>query len=331
MSKIDDTRNREPEQALQALFRLASPRERAPHEDERKIRAALHAEWQALTRKRRQARLVLRWAIAATVVLAVILSARSLQVPEVTAVPQLAATIERQIGGAGHTREEQDVFTGETIATDTDAALALAWSAGGSLRLDRATRIVLTSPNEIELLAGRIYFDSLPGTMQAAETTSLSIKTEAGTVHHLGTQFMAGVHEHTLVVSVREGSVSIDGDRFSRVARVGEQVEIRANGTYEVAREPGYGDDWLWVEAVTPSFSLDGRTILDFLSWVSRESGRPLVFETPSAKQVAATYALTGRVDIEPTQALRIFLQTTDLRSEITDNRITIRLAVAGD
>jgi len=36
-------------------------------------------------------------------------------------------------------------------------------------------------------------------------------------------------------------------------------------------------------------------------------------------------------VDIEPTRALRIFLQTTDLRSEIADNVITIRLAVASN
>jgi len=331
MSETDDIRDREADQALQALFRLASHREHAPPEDERSIRDAIHSEWYVHTRKRRRSQLTVRWAIAASVVLAVILSARLLYVPEVTEVPRLAATIERQIGELGRSRQGPDVFTGETIVTGADSALALAWSTGGSLRLDKATQIVLISPTEIELLAGRIYFDSLPGSPRTAVPQSLSIKTDAGVVHHLGTQFMTGMYGHTLIVSVREGSVSIIGDRYSGQARVGQRIEIHADGDHRVAAEPGYGADWQWVEAVAPTYRLDGRTVLDFLSWVSRESGRSLRFETQSAEQLAASIVLNGRVDIEPTRALRIFLQTTDLRSEIADNVITIRLAVASN
>ena len=56
------------DEALEALFRRASVRQRAPGEREAEIREALRTEWGQLTRRRRVRKQVLVWASAASVV-----------------------------------------------------------------------------------------------------------------------------------------------------------------------------------------------------------------------------------------------------------------------
>jgi hypothetical protein len=59
---------------------------------------------------------------------------------------------------------------------------------------------------------------------------------------------------------------------------------------------------------------------------VSRESGRPIRFESPVAEQLARTESLIGygRVDLEPSVALRIVLMTTNLDWTIKDGAVVV-------
>jgi len=327
------------EEALRVLFEHVSRRLQPPVADEEEIRKAVHAEWRLSARKRRRRNQFMYWALAASVMLAVFLG---LRLPPGPTTPVMVATIEKSIGEIVLRQEEAgdlilshdqppNIMTGQTIVTGVDAGLSLMWFNGGSLRLDRETELLFISPIVVELITGRIYFDSGSVAAKNAGGSSFAVNTDIAIVRHVGTQFMTRVFDHVLTVSIREGAVSIEGSRYDGTATAGERVEIQTDGGYVIDAEPGFGDQWKWIEAIAPPMNLNGRTILEFLNWVSRESGRPLKFESASAKTIAASEELRGIVDVEPTRALEIFLQTTDLIAETADDVISIRLATADE
>ena len=63
---------------LESLFSHASARKRAPEEDEQAIRASLHSEWMGMTRQRQRRKTVFTYAIAASVLLAAVISVNML-------------------------------------------------------------------------------------------------------------------------------------------------------------------------------------------------------------------------------------------------------------
>ena len=338
MNSVKDDQDMKSELALQALFEQASSRLAPPAEDERQIRAAIHAEWSQLMGKRRRNRRFGSWALAASVLLAVFLTLNTLRTPQAPATTELVATIERQKGDVGFTAPVPtrvgvaQIFTGQTITTGTDSAVALAWIAGGSLRLDEETELLIVSASEVMLLSGRLYFDSMPGIPAPVANSSLTVTTTAGVVRHVGTQFMTEILDQSLTVNVREGVVAISGSNYNGQATAGQRIAILADGSVEIDARPGYGPDWQWVESIAPPLSLDGLTILEFLNWVSRESGRTLIFESPTAQAIAASELMRGNSgEADPIRALRIFLQTTDLQPEIVDDVISIRLAASDE
>lgn len=339
MSSMNDEQDIRSEEALRVLFEHVSRRLQPPVTDEEEIRKAVHAEWHRSTRKRRRRKQFMYWALAASVMLAVFLGLRT---PPSPTTPVMVATIQKSVGEAILRQRAADdliisnhlplnIMSGQTVVTGAKAALSLGWSNGGSLRLDRETELIFISPGLVELVVGRIYFDS--GSVAAKNTgkSSLTVNTDVAVVRHVGTQFMTRILDGSLTVNIREGAVSIEGARYDGTATAGQRIEIQADGGYEIDIEPGYGADWKWVEAITPPLNVEGRTILEFLNWVSRESGRPLKFESAAAKTIAASEELRGIVVVEPTRALEIFLQTTDLKAETADDVISIRLATADE
>lgn len=339
MSNTDQDQESRSEEALRELFRHGSRRLQPPVEDEQEIREAVYAEWNELTGKRRRNRRLVYWAAAASVVFATVFAWNSIRVP---AFSTTAATVQRSLGdvyvreqGTGNLTAAKDLdfemLVGQTIVTKTGSAVAIAWSSGGSLRLDQQTDVLIVSPTEVELVSGRVYYDSGMLDASGLRSSSLTVTTAFGTVRHIGTQFMADVSDDVLTVSVREGLVSVDGVRFAGETKAGQKIEIHSDGDHTLDSDAGFGANWRWVESIVPALNLDGRSVLEFLNWVSRESGRPLKFESSSAEVLAASTNLQGRVEVEPTRALRIFLQTTDLKSEIVDDVISIRLAAAGE
>ena len=339
MSSMNDEQDIRSEEALRVLFEHVSRRLQPPVRDEEEIRRAVLVEWRRSTRKRQRRNQFMYWALVASVLLAVFLGLRT---PLGPTTPVLVATIEKSVGEAilrqhaavariiSHD-QPPNIMSGQTVITGAEAALSLSWSKGGSLRVDRETELIFISPTVVELVVGRIYFDSGLVAVGGAGKSSLTVNTDIAVVRHVGTQFMTRILDDSLTVSIREGAVSIEGVRYDGTATAGQRIEIQADGAYENDAEPGYGADWIWVEAIAPSLNLDGWTILEFLNWVSRESGRPLKFETASARTIAASEELRGIVDVEPTRALTIFLQTTDLKAETADDVISIRLATTGE
>jgi hypothetical protein len=167
--------------------------------------------------------------------------------------------------------------------------------------------------------------DSNQGSVTESQDDVLEIITFAGVVRHLGTQYMAGIDQSSVAVSVREGQVSFTTQASESIARPGQQINMTRTGEATITPISTHGALWEWAELVTPAFDLDGQSAFDFIQWVGRETGRTVDFALDGTEQLARSTVLRGSIDLEPTRALDLILQTSDLEPTIEDGNIMIR------
>jgi len=321
---------------LESLFSHASARKRAPAEDEQAIRASLHSKWMGLTRQRQRKKRIVAWGIAASALAATLISVNMLN--RETVIPdmrQVAAVIKQSGNIFLHQGNEPSsesrrlasgkLFAGQVLSTAQDARLVVVMGTGEVIRINENTQLVFDSEAEIELVSGQIYVDSahVPATTDPRE--ALVIQTIAGSVHHIGTQYIAGIEGSTLAVSVREGQVMIKAEHSESFANRGQQISINRSGTTSITAIPTHGPLWDWAERVTPEFDLDDQSAHDFINWVGRETGREVRFAPDGAEQLARATQLRGSIDLEPMRALDLILQTSDLVPMLEQEIIVIR------
>jgi ferric-dicitrate binding protein FerR (iron transport regulator) len=326
---LDELRS---DDAFAELLGKASPRPAPPAMDEALIRAAVHAEWQQVAGGNVRRRHITSFALAASVLLAVFATLNLLRDPVSDIRNQQLATIEKQFGEISvnsriaNADEIMSIEGGAFVATGSASGLALGWHDGGSLRIDENSMVVFEAVDQIYLKNGRVYFDSQEGPLssQPAKTgaVELSIRTDHGVIRHLGTQYMTRVGADELVISVREGIVSIDGNIIAR-ASAGQKFAISASGSLTINDTNGV-DDWEWVEKSTPAVNLNGRFVAEALAWVSRESGRTVSYASDAAEMVANEAQLRGNMKLPPTRALDIFMMTVDLNARIEGDVIVV-------
>lgn len=319
--------------ALDDLLRHAQPRPVPAPEDMAAVRAAVRNEWQAITGRRIVRRRIMQFAIAATVVLGAFITLNMSQRP--SGIPVTVATIEKStgpiylLGESAELRPTNNIDTvmaGQTIVTGADATLALAWGNGGSVRIDERTRVRFDSDESLFVEVGRVYFDSkgsLIAGIDAGGVTRLSIRTEFGELQHLGTQYMAAVARDSLVVSVREGRVGVDGRFYDETILAGQQGTWAGRQRPNVLSISRSGPAWEWVGRTTPAADVDGKTLHEFLSWVCREMGLDVRFEGET-EAIAHDAILKGRIDTVPAEALRLRLATAALEYRIEGDVIYI-------
>ena len=325
------------DEAFAELLGKAPPRSAPPAADEALIREAVHAEWQLVSGRYVRRRHITSFALAASVLLAVFASLNLLRDPVVDFRTQQMATIEKQYGDisvnsriaiADDTTsvEMAAIEGGAIVETGPASGLALGWHDGGSLRIDENTMIVFEAVDQIYLEYGRVYFDSEQGPLASRPAkrgaVEFSIRTDHGVLRHLGTQYMAQVGADALVISVRDGVVSIDGKVIAR-ASAGQQFAISASGSLSISDTNGI-DDWEWVEDATPAVNLNGRFVAEALAWVSRESGRTIRYASEGAEMLAKQAQLRGDMELPPTRALEIFMMTVDLNARIEGEVIVV-------
>ena len=318
---------------LDELLRHAEPRP-VPGPDELEVaRAAVRLEWQEATGRRTTRRRVAGLAIAAAIIVAVVASFDVTRAPGVYSVQ--VASIVKSFGPVYLLGEEAElrptgdlsrITSGQTIVSGDDAGIALAWGAGGSVRVDQASRVRFTSDHEVFLENGRIYFDSVsvPSDGSVAANAAFTIGTEYGAIRHTGTQFMTEVGADKLIVSVREGEVAIDGVYHDQTISNGQQATFKGRQRPSILSISGSGSAWEWVERTTPAADVDGKTLHEFLVWVAREMGLELRFEG-RAEAVAREAILKGTIDTEPAEALRLRLASAALDWRIEGGVIYIR------
>ena len=305
--------------SLGALISAAGRRPVPPQAAYEQVRAASYDAW----RRKLRARANRRWMYAIAATLAGLTVGATMIVPLVQreAIPAIASTeiirgevLVQRVGEADWAPLESvtdPIHAGTRLRTTETGRLALKLDDAASLRIDSNTFTTLTASRQIELVAGTLYLDA--GTDDSSEP--FSVTTRFGTVRDIGTQFEVASLDETLRIRVREGAVELAGERISSTVAgsAGEQIRLGADGAIERDPFSPFDPDWGWVETLAGTPEVEGRSLLLFLSWVSRELGRELRFDEPVTEMRARTVILHGSAEnLSPLQALHVMLSTTD-------------------
>ena len=318
---MNDERNvtgQDEDRDLEALLRATGPRLQPPAEMASQVRAAVEAEWRDVVAARQPRRRFTPWlAVASVAMLAV---GAWFVLSQVIPGPASIASVARVTGSVEY-RHQQDgswqplqaaatLRPGDEIRTGDGGRVALQFTAGLDLRLDTTTVLAMDDADTARLAAGQVYVDAgAPG----AKARKFVIATALGQVRHLGTQYMAGLDRGGgLVVAVREGSVAVEGGRKPVIARAGESLSIGHDGRVARGSVAAHGEHWAWAQSIVPGFSIEGRSLDEFLGWAARETGRQLVYGSADAAREAERIELKGSVSgLPPEAAVAAVLTTT--------------------
>jgi len=335
MNSTDNKRPDNSDELFESLFANAATRRKAPGDEEDRIRGQLHTQWQEMTGARRRRRRVTGVAIAASFVLVALVSTGIFNRPGAPMTPETLASVDKidgrvmvdlSDGRAQDVQSNTALESGSVLTTAYDARLAFSWTAGESIRLDENSRLRLISASEIELLNGRVYVDSHADRLLSSAGNALTIDTAFGRVRHIGTQYMTSLTHDQVAVSVRQGSVLVLREDIESIAKPGQQLRISSGGDVSLTSIQSYGENWQWVEAISPGFALDGRSLADFLAWVASESGHSLSYASAVVESLAIDTVMHGSVNLEPMRALEMMLQTSDLVARVENGKILVDL-----
>ena len=318
MAKHERPANSAPNDSIAELVRLAGPRPDVPPHVQQRVRDAVHAEWRSTLKRRWTFQWGMPLALAATVILGIALSSRS---PEIRVAP--VATVALVDGGevlASGLAAGDAVYPGDAITTG-DYGVALSANNGLVLRLDAGTQATFESGEELILATGRIYADTGQSIYGG---TSITIRTNVGSATDIGTLFAVAHLDGGMSVAVREGRVDVSGSVGSYTAEAGDLLTLKQDDVL-FEKLPPYDSSWQWAEALAPSFEIEDRTLLDFLKWAARETGKELVFEDDDARIGAMGTRLHGSVSgFTPSEAIDSVLPTTRFEYRIDERRIVI-------
>ena len=237
------------------------------------------------------------------------------------------ATVELVRGDAATLVAGTEIAAGARIDTGSDAPVrvALRMAGGHSVRVDADSALRVVSATRLELERGGLYVDSGP----LGASRGLEIGTPLGVVREIGTQYevrVRGNGDASLRVRVREGQVAVSRDGTSHSASRGEQLTIDDSGTVVRRPTPSTGGAWAWVSDVAPLFDTDGKTLAEYLDWLSRETGLEVEFESPSLELDATQVMVVGSPDglLTPEQTLDVILPSFGLSYRIQGGRLIV-------
>jgi ferric-dicitrate binding protein FerR (iron transport regulator) len=317
------------ETAIAQLLRAAGKRPVPDAQSTADVRAAVEAEWRTTVADRRGSRAWTGWAMAAGVAAAAV--AVWIARPLLQQEPTVVASLERSIGDVQQNRGDGRwvplaaggvLESGTTLRTAAGSGAALRLKSGLDLRLDARTELALDDADRATLGRGAVYVDSGPAGGQ--QSVDFVLGTPEGTVQHLGTQYQARLVDHSLSVGVREGRVRVATSHGDVVGDAGERLAVTSTGISRSAL-PSTDPSWSWIAGLTPPFSIEGRSVEDFLIWAARETGRTVVYTSPAAARQARSVVLSGTVEgLTPDEAVRAVLTTTSLRPDIGAEHIRV-------
>jgi ferric-dicitrate binding protein FerR (iron transport regulator) len=237
----------------------------------------------------------------------------------------LVARVE-QVQGVVTTANGARLGAGSGVVAGTrldsgEGQIGLRLAGGGSLRIAPRSRVVLVGGDEVELLAGALYFDS-----EAQRTAEFAVVTDLGRIRDVGTQFLVRLGDEQLDVGVREGRVDVTRGAASDTAGAGERL-VASQAANDLRRDsiPTFGGDWEWAERLAPPFDINGRTLGEFLAWFEAQTGRTVVFADAAVERAKRPAILSGSVDLPPMQKLSAVLAVNDLTYVLEGERVVIR------
>lgn len=286
--------------SIASLVRLAGPRPPVPREVRARVHESVKKEWRSATARRRALRWGVPAALAATLALAVILTGRGPLAPAEAVASVAMVDGEAERSGALLVQDDP-VYPGDRISID-GRGLALAFDNGLSLRLAGGTAVTVDASDEITLASGKVYADT-GSSVRAGRT--ITVHTGVASITDDGTQFAVAYDAGTMTVAVREGSVDVAAPRASWTADAGEKLTLKPGAQAAFETLPPHDESWDWAAALAPEFDIDDRPVIDFLRWVSRETGRELVFASDGVRVAAMATRLNGSVSgLTPSEAI---------------------------
>ena len=335
------------DKSLENLLRLAGERPEIPFSVESRVYHRVQREWQESTASPAEDKVyakvhktwkrdawrgrVLRWAAPLAVAMSAVLVVLMFAGPE-PAEPRVAATVASvimpgsvQYGYAAGA----SVYEGDLITTGEGGGVSLLLARNASLRVDENTRIRIDSSDHFTLLSGRVYADTGQFVYKSG---GLQIETDFGVVRDVGTQFAVSSDGDSMDVAVREGRVELTRESDVHVAKMGERLSLVAGQDAAISNLDTHDPYWDWIVELTPTFDLTNRSLLDFLNWAARETGRELRFENDESRMFAMRTDIHGSVEgLTPNEALAAILSTTTLNYRIDADKVVLRHATSDE
>lgn len=312
------------------LIKFAGAREAVPTERFERARQNVRDHWQQEIKEQYSARRRQRFknmAIAASLVLVATATVTFWNLTNVPTVQSLAS-VERVLGQVQvrdkNAQKNTDISTDSTIVTGDNGRIALRMSGGQALRIDKASQVILHSPNHISLEAGAVYID----TALAVTEEPILVSTPLGTAQDIGTQFQIRVTGMLLVVGVRQGLVEVTqpGQQTHSINK-GFYVELSDSG--EGGQQPLQPDDpdWAWIETLAPDFDIEGATLEQYLQWYVSERGVELVWSDAASETRAGAAVLAGSIaGISLDEGLLLVQQVAPFEYRISSDTLWVKV-----
>lgn len=201
----------------------------------------------------------------------------------------------------------QQLNAGQLLRTGVGAFASLSFDSGVNLRIGESSTLRLIDGGEIALETGQVYVDSY------SYADSFKVVTRFGEAVDIGTQFLVSVEHDHWRVQVREGEVSVSDDGSDFALRPGSRVEVTQDNSVTTKQVSNTDMSWRWSERVRPGYSIAGKNLHDYLSWVARETGKRLEYASVVAEQQAREVRLGGPIDgYTATDSLPVVLKGTN-------------------
>jgi hypothetical protein len=319
---------------VEKLLYAAGPGPEIPEDGAARIKDQIRPVWRdvVLGRSRQRGRLWMGGiATAAALIVAAIYlpflqPGAPTQPPRAVVVAVIDGTLEVTPPGSNVsflTSESSDseIPRGSLIRTNSDSRAALWLADRRSLRVDSDTGLRLDSEASVSLVAGGVYIDSSDEVGAGVE-----VRTALGTAFEIGTQFEVRFGPDRLDVKVREGLVALAREDEEYRITEGVVLSVGSDGGVSTASITPYDPAWTWTEEIAPPFDIEGRSVLAFLDWVSRETGFTIRFADREVERMAASTILHGTIDgLSPAQAPAAILPSARLTATEDAGTLLVR------
>ena len=301
------------------LMSLAGPRAEIEMNRQSRVHDRVRQEWLRTTRKKR----TLRWAgpvaIAASIILVFMINVRSPDAP----LPRIGeiSFVANENGQSGFVTGDA-VFAGDVLETGGDSGVSITLTGDISLRVAARTSLRFDQADEITLFRGQVYADSGD---QIYRDRHITIHTDAGSATDIGTRFSVYFVAGQLQVAVREGRVDVNTAQETITADAGDMLSIDTDDNISIDEVTPYDESWDWASALAPEFDIEDKTLMEFLKWAARETGKELVFSTDALRMSAMGTELFGSVrGFTPAEAVESVLATTNFEFRVDEQSIEI-------
>jgi len=303
------------------LMSLAGPRADIEADRQSRVHDKVRQEWLRSTRKKNRTRWLAPVALAASVLLVVALNFRASETP----LPQIGTisfVVTEAIQNQGSFSIGDAIYAGDVINTSDFSGLSVSLPGEISLRVAAGTVIRFDQADEFTLLNGQVYADTGD---QIYRDRHITIHTAIGSATDIGTQFSVSYVNDQLDIAVREGRVDVAKDQDTYTAEAGDKLSVDTGANVIREKVTSYDASWQWASSLAPEFDIEDKSLLDFLKWVARETGKDLIFSSDELRMGAMSTKLFGSVrGIAPADALESVLSTTRFRYLTDERSITI-------